>query len=289
MSNLRSLVNIPVLLRKTFNARGLGEFIIWTNFLVIFVIFRSGPGNVYISRSVSGSSCLLNKASSDSEKASLIPSRKRDPVARAKLIEFGKYCAEILPKYIQKIQLTHCDELELLIAPEGVVPVIQFLKGHHNCQFNSLSDIAGMDVPARENRFEVIYNLLSVNFNTRIRVRTYTDELTPLNSCVDVFLGADWYEREVYDMFGVYFLNHPDLRRILTDYGFMGHPFRKDFPLTGYTEVSHSGVFLSLQIFLFSFLLVSIRLKRSNDCRRTFGTCTGISQVRFGDTMERVS
>lgn len=86
--------------------------------------------------------------------------------------------------------------------------------------------------------FQIIYNLLSLRFNSRIRIKTYTDELTPLDSLTEVYKGADWYEREVFDMFGVFFLNHPDLRRILTDYGFVGHPFRKDFPLSGYTEVS---------------------------------------------------
>lgn len=86
--------------------------------------------------------------------------------------------------------------------------------------------------------FQVIYNLLSLRYNSRIRVKTYTDELSPLDSACDVFKGANWYEREIWDMYGVYFHNHPDLRRILTDYGFEGHPFRKDFPLSGYVEVS---------------------------------------------------
>jgi len=159
-------------------------------------------------------------------------------MVRAKLIEFGRFCGECLPKFIQKIQVTHCDELELLIAPQGILPVMAFLRGSHSGQFTSLSDIAGMDVPSRINRFEIIYNLLSINYNSRIRVRTYADEFTPIDSITELFLGAEWYEREVYDMYGVFFLNHPDLRRILTDYGFMGHPFRKDFPLTGYSEVS---------------------------------------------------
>lgn len=156
---------------------------------------------------------------------------------RKNLLQFGKYCGECLPKYIQKIQLTFFDELELLIHPDGVLPVISFLKQHHNCQFNSFIDIAGMDVPSRVYRFEVIYHLLSLRFNSRIRVKTYTDELTPVDSICELYKGANWFEREVHDMFGVYFRNHPDLRRILTDYGFEGHPFRKDFPLTGYVEL----------------------------------------------------
>merc|ERR1719483_1989701 len=114
-----------------------------------------------------------------------------------------------------------------------------FLKNHHNAQFGSMADIAGVDIPSRANRFEIVYNLLSFRFNSRIRVKTYTDELTPIDSVNDIFKAANWNEREVWDMYGVYFANHPDLRRILTDYGFEGHPLRKDFPLSGYTEVRY--------------------------------------------------
>lgn len=160
-------------------------------------------------------------------------------VARSKLVDFGKYCGEILPKYIEKVQITSGDELELLIIPEGVLPVLQFLKDHHSAQFVNLVDLACMDVPSRPNRFEIIYNILCLRYNSRIRVKTYTDELTPLDSACDIFKAANWYEREVWDMFGVYFANHPDLRRILTDYGFEGHPFRRDFPLSGYVEVRY--------------------------------------------------
>jgi len=155
------------------------------------------------------------------------------------LSDFGKYVAECLPKYVQKVQISSGNELEVLIAPEGVVPVLQFLKDHHNAQFASLADICGMDVPSRHYRFEIIYNLLSLRYNSRIRVKTYTDELTPIESACDVFKAANWYEREIWDMYGVFFSNHPDLRRILTDYGFEGHPQRKDFPLSGYVEVRY--------------------------------------------------
>ncbi|XP_034254381.1 NADH dehydrogenase [ubiquinone] iron-sulfur protein 3, mitochondrial [Thrips palmi] len=165
--------------------------------------------------------------------------RKPDLVARAHVTDFGRYVAECLPKFIQKVQLTGTDELELLVAPEGIVPVISFLKDHHNAQFTNLSDIGGVDVPSRMYRFEVVYNLLSVRYNTRIRVKTYTDELTPLDSVNDVHKAANWYEREIWDMFGVFFADHPDLRRILTDYGFEGHPFRKDFPLSGFVELRY--------------------------------------------------
>ncbi|KAL1376728.1 hypothetical protein pipiens_004311 [Culex pipiens pipiens] len=165
--------------------------------------------------------------------------RKPDAAARADLSDFGKYVAECMPKYVQKVQLTSGDELEVLIAPEGVVPVLQFLKDHHQGQFANLVDIAGMDVPSRQYRFEVIYNILSLRYNSRIRVKTYTDELTPIDSCNEVFKAANWYEREIWDMYGVFFANHPDLRRILTDYGFEGHPQRRDFPLTGYVELRY--------------------------------------------------
>jgi len=165
--------------------------------------------------------------------------RKQDPLERQCLSDFGRYVAECMPKYVQKVQIMAGNELELLIAPDGIVPVLQFLKDHHQCQFASLADIGALDVPSREYRFELVYNLLSLRFNSRIRVKTYTDELTPVDSCFDVYKAADWYEREIWDMYGVFFANHPDLRRILTDYGFEGHPFRKDFPLSGFVEVRY--------------------------------------------------
>merc|ERR1711953_1323609 len=109
-------------------------------------------------------------------------------------------------------------------------------KNHHNAQFGSMADICGVDIPTRPFRFEVVYNLLSFRFNSRIRVKTYTDELTPIESVNEIFKAANWNEREVWDMYGIYFSNHPDLRRILTDYRFEGHPLRKDSPLSGYIE-----------------------------------------------------
>ncbi|RZF44086.1 hypothetical protein LSTR_LSTR004458 [Laodelphax striatellus] len=163
--------------------------------------------------------------------------RKYDAELRERLTDFGRYVAECLPRYVQRVQLTCGDELEILIAPEGILPVIMFLKCHHNAQYTNITDIAGMDVPSRMYRFEIIYNLLSVRYNSRIRVKTYTDELTPVDSICEIFKGANWYEREAWDMYGIFFSNHPDLRRILTDYGFEGHPQRRDFPLSGYVEV----------------------------------------------------
>uniref|UniRef100_A0A8C0SSI5 NADH dehydrogenase [ubiquinone] iron-sulfur protein 3, mitochondrial n=1 Tax=Canis lupus familiaris TaxID=9615 RepID=A0A8C0SSI5_CANLF len=131
------------------------------------------------------------------------------------------------------------NELEICIHPDGVIPVLTFLRDHTNAQFKSLADLTAVDIPTRQNRFEIVYNLLSLRFNSRIRVKTYTDELTPIESTVSVYKAANWYEREIWDMFGVFFANHPDLRRILTDYGFEGHPFRKDFPLSGYVELRY--------------------------------------------------
>uniref|UniRef100_A0A8C3NVZ5 NADH dehydrogenase [ubiquinone] iron-sulfur protein 3, mitochondrial n=28 Tax=Passeriformes TaxID=9126 RepID=A0A8C3NVZ5_9PASS len=165
--------------------------------------------------------------------------RPKNEVEHKQLCAFGEYVAEILPKYIQQVQVTCFNELELLIHPDGIIPVLTFLRDHTNAQFKSLADLTAVDVPSRQYRFEIVYNLLSLRFNSRIRVKTYTDELTPVDSAVPVHKAANWYEREVWDMYGVFFANHPDLRRILTDYGFEGHPFRKDFPLSGYVEVRY--------------------------------------------------
>lgn len=155
------------------------------------------------------------------------------------LTNFATYLAECMPKYVEKMQMTHTGELEIMVCPEGIVTVMAFLKDNHAAQFTNLSDIAGVDYPSRKNRFEIVYNLLSLRYNARIRVKTYTDEMTPIDSICPVFNAANWYEREVFDMYGVLFHNHPDLRRILTDYGFEGYPFRKDFPLSGFVEVKY--------------------------------------------------
>jgi NADH dehydrogenase (ubiquinone) Fe-S protein 3 len=131
------------------------------------------------------------------------------------------------------------DELSLHIPPSGVIPVLTFLKYHTACEYTQVSDITAVDYPTKDQRFEVVYNLLSVRHNSRIRVKTYADETTPVPSICSLYDGANWYEREVYDLFGVLFTGHPDLRRIMTDYGFDGHPLRKDFPMTGYTEIRY--------------------------------------------------
>jgi NADH-quinone oxidoreductase subunit C len=130
-------------------------------------------------------------------------------------------------------------ELTILVARERIAEVLATLRQDSQCQFEVLIDICGVDYPEREQRFEVVYHLLSARRNQRIRVKCATDEDAPVPSVVDVYPAANWFEREAYDMFGILFSGHPDLRRILTDYGFQGHPLRKDFPLTGYVEVRY--------------------------------------------------
>ncbi len=120
-----------------------------------------------------------------------------------------------------------------------IVKVATFLKTDAACQFICIIDITAVDWPGREQRFDVVYHFLSPRLNQRIRIKVMADETTPVPSLVDVFRGADWFERETYDLYGVLFTGHPDMRRILTDYGFEGHPLRKDFPLTGFVEVRY--------------------------------------------------
>ena len=131
------------------------------------------------------------------------------------------------------------DEITIYIPPAGVLPVFTFLKNHTAAEYTQISDITAVDYPTKDQRFEVVYNMLSIRHNSRLRVKTYADEATPVPSLCDLYDGANWYEREVYDLFGVFFVGHPDLRRIMTDYGFDGHPLRKDFPMTGYTEIRY--------------------------------------------------
>jgi NADH-quinone oxidoreductase subunit C len=128
-------------------------------------------------------------------------------------------------------------QLTLDARADDIVKVMAFLRDNPRCQFISFIDATAVDWPAREQRFDVVYHLLSPKLNQRVRVKITTDEATPVPSIVAVFPGADWFEREAYDLYGVLFVGHPDMRRILTDYGFEGHPLRKDFPLTGFVEV----------------------------------------------------
>lgn len=130
-------------------------------------------------------------------------------------------------------------ELTLSVTPGGIVSLIKFLYDDPRLGFVNLIDICGVDWPAREKRFDVVYHLMSPRQNARIRLKLMTDEVTPVPSLASIYPAADWFEREAYDFYGILFTGHPDLRRILTDYGFEGHPLRKDFPLTGFVEVRY--------------------------------------------------
>jgi NADH-quinone oxidoreductase subunit C len=133
-------------------------------------------------------------------------------------------------------------ELNVDMALSGIVGLVEFLKTDPTCRFSTLVDITAVDYPERDKRFDVVYHFLSMYQNHRIRLRVAVREDDMLPSIVEVHPSANWFEREVFDMFGLLFTGHPDLRRILTDYGFRGHPLRKDFPTTGYTEVRYDEV-----------------------------------------------
>ena len=128
-------------------------------------------------------------------------------------------------------------ELTLHVHADDIVNVATFLRDDPRCRFFCVIDVTAVDWPAREKRFDVVWHFLSPTKNHRIRVKAEVDEKTPVPSIISVFPGADWFERETYDLYGVVFTGHPDMRRLLTDYGFEGHPLRKDFPLTGFVEV----------------------------------------------------
>ena len=130
-------------------------------------------------------------------------------------------------------------ELTVNVVPDQIVRALKFLRDDQACQFVAFVDICGVDYPERTNRFDVVYHLLSPSQNTRVRVKIQADEDTAVPSVCSVFPAANWFEREAFDMYGILFSGHPDLRRILTDYGFNGHPLRKDFPLTGFVEVRY--------------------------------------------------
>ena len=139
-----------------------------------------------------------------------------------------------------KKSLIDNDELLIEIGEKNIVDVVQFLKSNDNCKFKQLIDIAGVDYPDNEKRFELVYLLLSHENNLRVKLLIKFEIDQSINSLTKIFPSANWMEREVFDMYGIKFKNHPDLRRILTDYGFKGHPLRKDFPLTGFNEVRYS-------------------------------------------------
>ena len=154
------------------------------------------------------------------------------------LRELGENIAAALPQEVIKTEIAH-GELMLIARADSIVKVLTFLRDDSNCKFGLLMDLCGVDYPERPQRFDVVYNLLSLNHNQRVRVKVRTDEETPVPSVTSVYSAAGWFEREAWDMYGIFFSDHPDLRRLLTDYGFEGHPLRKDFPLTGYVEVRY--------------------------------------------------
>jgi len=154
------------------------------------------------------------------------------------LTDLKGYLADTLHDGILAAEIEN-GELVVVATPSSLLKVLTFLRDDAQCLFKIMMDVCGVDYPERERRFDVVYNLLSMSHNLRIRVKVSTDEETAVPSCVSVFSSAGWWEREAYDLFGIYFDGHPDLRRILTDYGFDGHPLRKDFPLTGHVEVRY--------------------------------------------------
>jgi NADH-quinone oxidoreductase subunit C len=154
------------------------------------------------------------------------------------LEDLGDYIAGLIADELEEHRLIN-DELVLVARPASLRKVMRFLRDDSQCLFKILVDVTGVDYPERERRFEVVYNLLSVSHNQRIRVKVRVGEDEPVPSVVSLYPSANWYERETWDLYGVFFDEHPDLRRILTDYGFEGHPLRKDFPLTGHVEVRY--------------------------------------------------
>ncbi|MGF1619409.1 MAG: NADH-quinone oxidoreductase subunit C [Rhodomicrobiaceae bacterium] len=157
----------------------------------------------------------------------------------AQLEELGTALASAQGQAITDWRVTH-GELTLEVERGQIANLLRYLRDDPRCMFTCLIDICGVDYPGREKRFDVVYHLLSLHLNHRIRLKVQTDADTPVPSAVGVFPAANWFEREAFDLYGVLFSGHPDLRRLLTDYGFQGHPLRKDFPLTGFVEVRYS-------------------------------------------------
>lgn len=157
------------------------------------------------------------------------------------LIALAEHVEARLPHALKSYRIAH-DQLTLLIERDHLAVVMRFLREDTECLFEILIDICGVDYPERTERFEVVYHLLSMKLNHRIRLKLSTDENMPVASIVEIFPSANWYEREAFDMYGIQFSGHPDLRRLLTDYGFEGYPLRKDFPLTGHVEVRYDDL-----------------------------------------------
>ena len=154
------------------------------------------------------------------------------------LKDLGDHITSALPAVVTSSEISH-GQLIVRVEREQTVRVMSFLRDDPACRFEIMIDLCGVDYPDRPQRFEVVYNLLSLKHNHRIRVKVATDEENPVPSITGIYSAAGWFEREAWDLFGIYFADNPDLRRLLTDYGFEGHPLRKDFPLTGYVEVRY--------------------------------------------------
>ena len=154
------------------------------------------------------------------------------------LSQLGTTITDALPGAVTGHAVAY-GELTITAQADQIVKVVKFLRDDPRCQFVSIIDVTAVDYPARERRFDVVYHFLSPRQNTRIRIKIETDEATPVPSIYSEFPGAEWFEREAWDLYGVMFIDHPDMRRLLTDYGFEGHPLRKDFPLTGFVEVRY--------------------------------------------------
>ncbi len=154
------------------------------------------------------------------------------------LSDLGEYISAKWPAAVTRTELAF-GELTVYCNASEIIPLLKSLRSDGRCRFEVLIDICGVDWPARENRFDVVYHLLSPRLNQRLRIKIEANETDPVASAIGVFPAANWFEREAYDMYGILFSGHPDLRRLLTDYGFQGHPLRKDFPLTGHVEVRY--------------------------------------------------
>ncbi len=157
---------------------------------------------------------------------------------RDALQELGQHIGSVLADQVVSTSV-ELDELIILARADQIVKILTFLRDDPLCLFKVLADICGADYPERPKRFDVVYNLLSLVHNQRVRIKVKADSLTPIPSVTGVYNSANWFEREAWDMYGIMFSDHPDLRRLLTDYGFEGHPLRKDFPLTGFVEVRY--------------------------------------------------
>jgi len=154
------------------------------------------------------------------------------------LVDLGEHIAGSLGTAVLAQEIAY-GELTLTVERDQIVAVVTFLRNDARCRFVSFVDVCGADYPARDERFDVVYHFMSPYLNQRIRVKLAADDVTPVPSITGVFRGADWFEREAYDLYGILFSGHGDLRRLLTDYGFDGHPLRKDFPTTGFVEVRY--------------------------------------------------